>query len=136
MFLFIVKSNIGGVQVFVISIHLMFLFIVVVFVYIMYYKGISIHLMFLFIHLFLLSSLRKPLFQYISCSYLSTSYTTPFVIVLISIHLMFLFIHTEDLELLGIVEFQYISCSYLSKRKKTVRVKKANFNTSHVLIYL
>ena len=53
-------------------------------------------------------------FQYISCSYLSTTTSTCTLPTTISIHLMFLFIRVTELHLICNPLFQYISCSYLS----------------------
>ena len=120
-------------------------------------KRISIHLMFLFITItYLHQSVRKP-FQYISCSYLSSTITmlkiyyphfnTSHVLIYhrkgricclqikISIHLMFLFIPFELASRLSGEKFQYISCSYLSKRLSNLFAISSHFNTSHVLIY-
>ena len=75
---------------------------------------ISIHLMFLFIATWSAYGDSIPIFQYISCSYLSEVHVTV---------------------LSTVVLFQYISCSYLSISEVCCLKREKHFNTSHVLIY-
>ena len=104
-----------------ISLHLMLLFINGTTVYqilVMHHAFsflISIHLMLLFIRMAAVGGERSIVFQYISCYCLSVSGFDSFI----SAHL-----------------FQYISCYCLSGLSLGLFNDQADFNTSHVTVYL
>ena len=98
-----------------VSIHLMLLFILYFVFYSMIIFEVSIHLMLLFISVIVFVAVASPLFQYISCCYLSHTKTTRWIsYIKVSIHLMLLFI--------GMM--------------KHTSMSQQSFNTSHVVIYL
>ena len=97
---------------------------------------ISIHLMLLFIIFWRVNISILILFQYISCYCLSIRAVHNILITEISIHLMLLFIINTDSFVTVYRKFQYISCYCLSLEDYVLEIKKHNFNTSHVTVYL
>ncbi len=98
-----------------ISLHLMLLFINGTMILGYSHLLISIHLMLLFIRMAAVGGERSIVFQYISCYCLSVSGFDSFI----SAHL-----------------FQYISCYCLSGLSLGLFNDQADFNTSHVTVYL